>query len=328
MTDSAVFGGPALAPCFLCGGKRFRFVADNRSFGVRILGCLECGMVQSDPVSDRALAYYYERHYRGELTPMDVEALRALLRPQAESQMAYLEARLGRRRFGAVLDYGAAGGSLPEVVRPCADSICVTEENPVLRAHLAAQPGLTVLSENDLRQERFARHFDLIVLSHVLEHLPDPAEMLTLFAVLLKPGGFLLIDLPAELDLLAHGFQAKGHLHYFTSETIRRLAERDGVFAIEDLRRCNQSVSAFIASGFTLDPNYRIADNPEGTTIRTLLKARPHGLGLGDVKRRPFNADAAIESYSVRLVDLTQEVGRLKERLAATPAANSLPLSS
>ncbi len=306
--------GPALAPCFLCGGHRFFPIAVNRSFGVRVLTCAECGMVQSDPVSDRALALYYERHYRGALTQADVLALDAMLRPQAESQMAYLESRLGRRRFAAVLDYGAAGGSLLDLLCERADAVYATEENPVLRAHLAARPGRTLLGENELRQERFARRFDLIVLSHVLEHLPDPAEMLTLCAVLLRPDGHLLIDVPAELDMLAHGFQAKGHLHYFTAETIRRLVERDGLFAILDLRRCNRSVAAVIASGFTLDQDYTIADNPQGTTIRVLLKARGHGLGLADVRRRPVDSQRAYEDYSARVTQLFQELEGAKAR--------------
>jgi hypothetical protein len=107
---------------------------------------------------------------------------------------------------------------------------------------LRQDPLLTLVNHNDLASARFESFFDVVSISHVLEHLTDPYEAMDLFASVLKPGGLLLIDIPNEVRMLQRGFQAKGHLSYFTKESFARFVDVHGCFDLMELRTCNREV--------------------------------------------------------------------------------------
>jgi 2-polyprenyl-3-methyl-5-hydroxy-6-metoxy-1,4-benzoquinol methylase len=61
------------------------------------------------------------------------------------------------------------------------------------------------------------RRFDLIYLKHVLEHSPEPRELLAVLPPLLKEGGCLFISFPSEASI---GFPAAaGTLNFFDDPT-------------------------------------------------------------------------------------------------------------
>ena len=51
-----------------------------------------------------------------------------------------------------------------------------------------------------LQYPKFDGMFDLIVMSHVLEHIPDPEQIITETLERLNDGGYLLIILPQERE--------------------------------------------------------------------------------------------------------------------------------
>lgn len=320
----AMIGAPQMR-CVLCGGESHRTVTINRSVGVYIVQCAKCGFIQTEPVSRRGLSYYYSTHYRGSPRPEQIAAGRAKSAQQAKSQVAFLQEILGARRFGAALDYGTADGELPSLLRSVSDRVYATEEDPRYLAVLKNEPWLTLVPEDALRAGRLHGELDLVTLSHVLEHLPDPGEHLQLFAAILKPGGHLLIDVPNEVELLQRGFQAMGHLHFFTADSLKWLLQRDGLFEVLHVRHCNRTVQSFIDSGFRSPENYSLADTPNGTTIRALVRNRDHGRKVTDARRIAQPMEALFEEYSARLVDYYHRLVIAEERVRRLEASAKLP---
>jgi 2-polyprenyl-3-methyl-5-hydroxy-6-metoxy-1,4-benzoquinol methylase len=82
--------------------------------------------------------------------------------------------------------------------------------------------------------------FDLVIVSHVLEHLRDPWQKLREIASFLKPGGVLVGALPnvrhysVTWDLLCHGkfeyadhgILDRTHLRFFTETSLRALLQQ------------------------------------------------------------------------------------------------------
>ena len=301
--------------CVLCGGGSVRTVTVNHSIGVNIVQCAECGFVQTEPVSRRALSHYYATYYRGAPGPEQIAQGRSRSRLQAASQVTFLDQMLGRRHYDSALDYGTADGELPMRLRDFCKTVYATEEDPRYIAVLRQESWLNLVQEDELRAGRLAGALDLVTLSHVLEHLPDPGEHLQLFGALLKPGGYLLVDVPNEVLLLMRGFQAMGHLHYFTADSLRRLAERDRMFDIVHIRHCNRSVQAFIDSGFKLPEDYSLSDTPDGTTIRALLRNRAHRRGVAEIKAMAQPKDELFEEYSARLLEAHHRLQAAEGRL-------------
>jgi SAM-dependent methyltransferase len=87
-----------------------------------------------------------------------------------------------------------------------------------------------------------SRRFDVIVFSDILEHLYDPASVLSSHYHLLAPGGHVLISLPnvaiwnVRLSVLAGRFEYQDtgtldrtHIRFFTRSTFRRFATEAGL---------------------------------------------------------------------------------------------------
>ncbi len=76
---------------------------------------------------------------------------------------------------------------------------------------------------------------DVIVLNHVLEHLPDPGAVLRLVRGWLRPGGLLLIALPNFASPIARfagarwaGLVPTQHVWHFTPAALRHLVAKTG----------------------------------------------------------------------------------------------------
>jgi 2-polyprenyl-3-methyl-5-hydroxy-6-metoxy-1,4-benzoquinol methylase len=108
----------------------------------------------------------------------------------------------------------------------------------------ARQRGLAVL-EGGI-EALTGRHdeFDVITMSHVIEHVHDPLTMLEASYRLLKPGGRLWIETP-NIDSYSHarfgrfwrGLEAPRHLVIFNENSLRGALKHAGFIAIENLRR-------------------------------------------------------------------------------------------
>jgi hypothetical protein len=136
-----------------------------------------------------------------------------------------------------------------------------------------------------------------------------------LFASVLKPGGLLLVDIPNEVRMLQRGFQAKGHLSYFTKESFAQFVDVHGCFDLVEIRTCNREVDLFIASGFTAPEQYDIALARDGTAIRGLLRNRPPQARQRR-RRHAFDQAALLNEYSARLLHFHKLLEATQGRVA------------
>lgn len=107
--------------------------------------------------------------------------------------------------------------------------------------------------------EALANNYDLVVLSHVLEHLPSPLSLLEAVAPLVCCGAWLYIEIPYEKLMieLAHSdtsqtWQAKRHWHehinFFSKAAIGALANRAGLIVHQLAERRDSSESTVICA--------------------------------------------------------------------------------
>jgi 2-polyprenyl-3-methyl-5-hydroxy-6-metoxy-1,4-benzoquinol methylase len=108
-------------------------------------------------------------------------------------------------RFGAprakALDLGCGLGQVsallaaraPEWALHAADAYAQCLDTTAARVPLA---GRHLLSEHEFELSALPRDFDVVVLSHVLEHMLDPVGALRAVLGLLRPGGHLVLAVP------------------------------------------------------------------------------------------------------------------------------------
>ncbi|HZY60896.1 MAG TPA: class I SAM-dependent methyltransferase [Edaphobacter sp.] len=125
-----------------------------------------------------------------------------------------------------ILDYGGADGKfLPDL--PCSKFVYeISNIEPV--------PGVTrIAKEADLQQ------YDYVQLSHVLEHVPQPLQMTRHVASFIKPGGYLLVEVPQDLDTNVlqqlqsgdtdHSITIHEHINFYSLLAIQKLLEGTGL---------------------------------------------------------------------------------------------------
>ncbi len=139
-----------------------------------------------------------------------------------------------------ILDVGCGTGSVTEIILNQTGAYVVGIEPDAERAKKAAMRGLNVhagfLSPDFIRQHG---PFDYVIFADVLEHLPNPAEIVIMAKEGLRPGGSVLVSVPnvahwfVRMDLLVGRFNYQDcgimdatHLRWFTRCTIVELFER------------------------------------------------------------------------------------------------------
>jgi methionine biosynthesis protein MetW len=141
-----------------------------------------------------------------------------------------------------VLDVGCGTGVITDTIRRQKSASIIGIEPDAERVQRAVARGLDVhlgvLSSDFIRQHG---PFDYIVFADVLEHLPNPAEIVAMARSGLKPGGSVVASIPnvahwfVRTDLLRGRFDYQDcgimdatHLRWFTRRTVREFFERLG----------------------------------------------------------------------------------------------------
>lgn len=229
---------PIIAPtvevrvCPCCGRADAASFDSYTHHGVRLEYriCRACGTVFLSPrFSDTALLAFYESEYRtlygGEPGPTRANLI--VQRARAEHL-----SRLVREYVGPVeshLDIGCSTGELLVSVRdsnsaPRCESVGI--EPSVEHAAWSERRDLTVFPSLESMIDTWPRRFDLVSLSHVLEHLVEPWRTLrTIREKVLDTRGHLLIEVP---NLLGHPSFEIAHLTCFTRWTLGIVLRRAG----------------------------------------------------------------------------------------------------
>jgi len=254
LNDIAWEGNKVRLPCLHCEHEELRQIRryrTNTQYGKRVFGsawvheCDHCGLVQTIPrPPHQALANYYAVDYRyggkygsdvadGRQFPKD--NLFYFNRGQSIAELVLPHLQKDNPR---ILDVGAGYGHILYALSqryPRSERVAIEFANVCVQ-HLEAV-GIRVFNrpaEEVLGQ--MEQQFDLVVLSHVLEHVLDPCTMLRLIHASLVPGGMLYVEVPniPRESLLRYPDQTwaprwdEPHITFFSVPTLRDLLESVG----------------------------------------------------------------------------------------------------
>jgi len=241
MSACEVCGGPLAAiPGY--GGLR-RMTSDCRPFatGGSLYACASCGAVQkrNDEAWRADCATIYAMYDSYGLTGGAEQAVRsadgAEFGPRSEIVLRRLEAGLSLPPTGRLLDFGCGRGVTARAVAPVLPGWTIDgfDQDDRARAELAEIAGFGRLYTSDPAQ--LPADYDVIVLMHALEHIPDPSAMLARLAGKLRSGGSIVCQVPDRrgnpYDLLV-----ADHLMHFDTDSLLRVAARAGAGLVAEVR--------------------------------------------------------------------------------------------
>lgn len=226
-------------PCVLCGGVDHRTVSEKDRHGnpLHTVLCMGCGIITNDPIpTDAELADFYRKDYRTEYKGAAEPRLRQVWR-NFERLENHIEANwdiYGTRKNG--LDLGSGSGEFMFLAGKAGIKCQGVEPNEGYAQYSRNKLGLDVLNQTLEDTDFPARSFDLIRLSHVLEHMRDPVRSLKVLHDWLSDDGVLYIEVPdiehdAHHKLTGRMFHY-GHIFNYNPVTLRLAA---GLAGFEEL---------------------------------------------------------------------------------------------
>jgi SAM-dependent methyltransferase len=308
--DPGVLESP---PCTLCGGTRL----DPRHTGLRdrrhplpgrfgVVRCASCGLEQTRPrPRAAAVGRWYPAAYVSYSGADGPPARHRLVRAaaiwlRAAAYAPYRRLRRPPERHPApgpgrrLLDVGTGGGFHIAAMHARGWEVRGLEPDPLAAARAAEGAGLPkgAIVVGTAEDADFApESFDLITMSHVVEHLYDPVGALRRMRGWLAPGGRLVLWCPNAGSVEARlfgshwdGLDPPRHLLHFTPQTLTRVLEEAG-WAVERIAGEEQA-SSLAASLVHVARAATRSDAPFRVPAWLMHAAEPVaglGLALGDM---------------------------------------------
>lgn len=222
--------------CQLCGGDTCETVSGRDRHGAPLdtVLCLGCGSVTNEPIpTDAELAAFYRSDYRKEYKGVAEPRRRQIWRNFGRMERHIADNRAfyaGRRRC---LDLGSGSGEFMYLAGRLGIDCIGVEPNGPYAAYARETLGLDVLTQT-LEESEFApESFDLVRLSHVMEHMREPVRSLTTLRGWLAGEGLIYIEVPNILHEAAHKMRGRifhyGHVFNFSPWTFRAAAGLAGL---------------------------------------------------------------------------------------------------
>lgn len=234
--------------CVICDSKDFQFLFEKNNY--RIEKCSVCGLVQvtnMPAVEKREQGQnFYEDYYKDTVSKCE-KSFEDMEIDQRKQRYVYLnfnnkldqiEKRKGKR--GKLLDVGCAFGFFMDVARERGWTVAGIEISEYASEYAARQLGLSVVNKTITEAMFEEKSFDVITMWYVIEHLPNPKQVLRHLINFLKDDGMLVISTP-NVDSYRARVQGEKwrcwippeHLVYFSPETMRNLLKRCGLKIID-----------------------------------------------------------------------------------------------
>ena len=250
------------AGCPVCGGKQivrleparkvlaYTTSGEDHTFILGLEGCEDCQFIfQSPRASLDEMTTYYSLQAR---KPRSIENLEKPFADLLDHQAAFVMRHWNPAGQQRILDVGAAEGFfLERLDRECDAAVILEGIEP---GSIYAQAARDLLPYATIHEETLEsaslpeQSYDLVTLRHVLEHILDPKAALVKIHGLLKPTGYVHVELPDMTDFppTMTPFLHHEHINSFSPANLRYLFESAG-FEIVEMESANDNP---VGSGF------------------------------------------------------------------------------
>ena len=228
-------------PCVLCGASSFKSSINCGDFSY--VRCTRCSLVQINPqpmedeVKKRYGELWGEDYLLYELGN-EKNFLNLALLALKDAGFDHIEEKLMKVGKARVLDIGCATGALLAELRERGWE-CTGVEISGPQAEYARLNKNLDIKNKALEENHFSDcSFEIVIASHLIEHLNDPAAFVNEVKRIIIPGGWFILTTPNLAGFQARFFGSKwrsainDHLYLFSVNTLSALLKKGG-FIIE-----------------------------------------------------------------------------------------------
>jgi len=221
--------------CNLCGGNdtepyhQERLTYFDREFDFRIVRCLQCGLVYTNP----RLVDHNGTYLRGgSEAPGEIERhaqAKAPIFKRALKEIRKQQKRQGHAPGGTLLDVGCGSGHFLGQARRCGFEVCGIEPAEIWAAYAAETFQVPVYRDDVLKVQLPFEGFDVVTAWDVIEHVADPYAVLRRCGQWLRPGGIMALRFPSAPWQKIKGVVLHDWLSSRSKHTFELMARRVGL---------------------------------------------------------------------------------------------------
>lgn len=224
----------------------------------RTVLCMQCGLVRTDPrMTQDAYNDFYRHYYRTlyERPGQSREQLFMAQQNNAERRYNYIRSHVELATDAEIVEFGCgAGWNLCPFQQAQFTVSGYDFDDDYLK--IGNEQGLDLQYGSIQTAVDAERQYDVIILSHVVEHFLDPLDELAALSALLKPDGILYVEVPSILAVKINPLKyfQNAHTYSFAPQTLCSVMERAGYSEIasspqiESLWRFNGKPTSYHSS--------------------------------------------------------------------------------
>ena len=218
--------------CLICGSEAFQFLFEKNN--CRIEKCSICDLVQVTnipPMEQVEEGYdedFFEKYYK------DLESNQKRQRYvylNFHNKVDQIEKRIIER--GKILDVGCSFGFFMDVARQRGWTVAGIDVSKYAADYATQRLGLLVENKTIMEAKFEEKSFDVITMWYVIEHLPNPKQVLRYLSNFMKDDGLLVMG-TSNVDSYRARIQGKRwriwippeHLLFFSPKSMRNLLKK------------------------------------------------------------------------------------------------------
>lgn len=253
--------------CFSCNCSKFikiqkyKYINSSKFStmfnNLEIFTCQKCGISQINHklLNENKLIEYYKNHYRKiknfKEIKNDIDI--KYFTQRAKGQIKLFKKYINPREFINILEIGpGSGNGLIELAKSFPNANIYIDE-PDSTLNFKYKKSFKIDDNKNL--------YNVILLSHVLEHIKNPNNYLIKLHAKLKPNGLIIIEVPRQEDVESYQF-TEPHLTFFSLDTIKK-------FIINNLFDYYEILNLTTAGGYQ---DTKIAQNHRYKNLKLILK--------------------------------------------------------
>lgn len=247
----AMYAPSNVAPvkaCPICAHPSAEQRALVEIYGAKYLECVVCAHVYvENRMTDEAIQRFYgsSKAYASTYTNKASAAIRVeqVAKPKAEWALAAFRAKYGRDPK-RMLDIGAGGGHFVKAARDLGLSCDGVEVSDWSRTFAREHFDIELINKDFVRDHASFEGVELVTFWGVIEHVPEPADLVRATRQVLGPEGMIVTAVPrwtalsaaVQLlfpDTLVRHMDPGGHIHLFSDNSLLTLLDDEGFDPVE-----------------------------------------------------------------------------------------------
>ncbi len=241
--------------CNLCGSDDYSTIYQAGEAQVsQIVKCNKCGLMYANPrkknedhidIEAEDPELVLERIYSGK---SNQRVLKEKIQVNDYKKThSYLQKSSPNQ--GKLIEVGSGFGYLLKSFKDIGWDVTGVEPNVALCRYAEEKNKIntisTILEDSEIKSESI----DVVLMMHVIEHVPDPLSTFQEVYRILKPGGIFIVETPCYDTLIfkllgrrERSLSCDGHIYFFTADTLTQMANKSS-FKLKKLERVGRTLT-------------------------------------------------------------------------------------